>query len=59
MVDTYVRFVCPSYDKKWEPSPGDLPKHTRQSDCPDWEERRRLAEFVRTRRDLGTLKPLE
>jgi len=58
MVETYVRLLCPECTKQWEAAPGELPPHDRTFDCPDCGERRRLAEFARTDRDLETLKTL-
>ena len=58
MVETYVRLLCPECTKQWEAAPAELPGHDQPFECPGCGERRRLAEFARTGRDLETLKTL-
>lgn len=59
MEEAYVRLLCPSCTKEWESTPGDLPDPDESFTCPDCQERRRLAEFMRTERDLELLQSLE
>ena len=59
MREAYVRLVCPECQKDWESTPGNLPTPDEQFSCPDCTERRRLAEFMRTERDLETLQDLQ
>jgi ssDNA-binding Zn-finger/Zn-ribbon topoisomerase 1 len=56
MDEAYVRLLCPECDKNWDSTPSDLPEHTQVYDCPTCDASRRLAEFMRTDRDLQTLK---
>jgi hypothetical protein len=42
--------------KSWEETPTELPAPDVTFSCPDCSESRRLAEFMRTDRDLETLK---
>ena len=58
MEETFVRLVCPACTKDWQQSPSKLPSHDDSFQCPDCSERRRMAEFARTDRDLETLKQL-
>ncbi len=58
MEETFVRLVCPACTKNWQRSPSKLPSHDAPFQCPDCGERRRMAEFARTERDLMTLKRL-
>lgn len=59
MNEAYVRLLCPECNKSWERGPGDLPRHDRNFSCPRCHATRRTAEFMRTERDLETLKRLE
>ncbi|MFB6137636.1 MAG: hypothetical protein ABEJ42_04765 [Halobacteriaceae archaeon] len=59
MNEAYVQLLCPECQKHWEETPGDLPNHTQNFSCPGCHATRRLAEFMRTDRDLETLKRLE
>jgi predicted RNA-binding Zn-ribbon protein involved in translation (DUF1610 family) len=58
MEEAYVRLLCPACAKDWESNPSDLPHHDATFECPSCGETRRLAEFMRTDRDLQTLKEL-
>jgi len=59
MVEAFVRLVCPECDKDWEEAPTDLPGHRKNFSCPDCHATRRLAEFMRTERDLELVKQFE
>ena len=59
MVEAFVRLQCPECQKGWEENPAELPDHTAQFTCPSCETARRLAEFMRTERDLETVKQFE
>ncbi|MFB6255300.1 MAG: hypothetical protein ABEH58_00995 [Haloplanus sp.] len=59
MDEAYVRLLCPECNKNWEATPSDLPDHTRSYDCPTCHASRRLAEFMRTERDLELVKQFE
>jgi tRNA(Ile2) C34 agmatinyltransferase TiaS len=56
--EAYVQVLCPTCEKHWEESPDELPAPREDFSCPDCSERRRAAEFMRTDRDLETLKRL-
>jgi tRNA(Ile2) C34 agmatinyltransferase TiaS len=56
MVEAFVRLVCPECAKRWEDSPMDLPGHRTNFTCSACGATRRLAEFMRTERDLETLR---
>ncbi|PSQ04275.1 hypothetical protein BRC92_04670 [Halobacteriales archaeon QS_4_69_31] len=58
MEEAYVRLVCPECTKDWESTPSELPGHAAVFHCPNCHASRRLAEFMRTERDLQTLKRL-
>ena len=58
MVEAYVRLLCPECNKDWESSPGDLPAPDAMFHCPGCHATYRTAEFMRTDRDLQTLKQL-
>jgi predicted RNA-binding Zn-ribbon protein involved in translation (DUF1610 family) len=59
MVEAFVRLVCPECDKNWEENPTGLPEHRENFSCPNCHATRRLAEFMRTERDLETLRQFE
>lgn len=59
MVETYVRLLCPECNKEWELGPDELPGPKRNFSCSNCHATRRLAEFMRTERDLETLKQLQ
>jgi len=58
MVEAYVRLLCPECTKDWESTPSDLPRHDGTFHCPNCHASYRIAEFMRTDRDLSTLKQL-
>ncbi|MEY7848081.1 hypothetical protein AB7C87_02615 [Natrarchaeobius sp. A-rgal3] len=58
MDETSVRLLCPECAKDWQVSPGDLPASSDMFHCPNCHASRRTAEFMRTDRDLQTLKQL-
>ena len=58
MTEAYVQLLCPACRKAWEATPRELPSPGDAFDCPSCGERRRTAEFLRTERDLETLKRL-
>ncbi|MFP8957269.1 hypothetical protein [Natronosalvus vescus] len=58
MVETTVQLLCPECVKEWQVSPGELPSSTSMFHCPNCHASRRMAEFMRTDRDLRTLKQL-
>ncbi|MEZ3115198.1 hypothetical protein RYH80_04595 [Halobaculum sp. MBLA0147] len=59
MEEAFVRLVCPECGKDWEENPTDLDEHRSQFSCPNCHATRRLAEFMRTERDLETLKQFQ
>ncbi|MFB6156815.1 MAG: hypothetical protein ABEJ34_03115 [Haloferacaceae archaeon] len=59
MVEAFARLLCPECNKDWEKNPLDLPGHRRNFSCPGCHATRRLAEFMRTERDLETVKQFE
>ncbi|SDJ56370.1 MULTISPECIES: DUF7836 family putative zinc-binding protein [Natronorubrum] len=58
MDQTTVQLLCPECTKEWQITPGDLPGSTSMFHCPNCHASRRLSEFMRTDRDLQTLKQL-
>jgi len=59
MEEAYVRLLCPGCTKEWESTPRDLPAPEVAFQCPECGEGRRLSEFMRTERDLETLRDLQ
>lgn len=57
-METTVQLLCPTCTKAWDSPPKDLPELSMNYECPDCGERRNLSEFLRTERDLETLKQL-
>lgn len=55
-METFVELVCPDCEKYWEAAPSDLPASDDPFDCPDCGERRPLAEFTRSSRDLEIIQ---
>lgn len=55
---TTVQLLCPECTKDWQTSPDDLPAAAEMFHCPNCHASRRTAEFMRTDRDLQTLKQL-
>lgn len=58
MEEAFVQLLCPDCHKSWESSPRDLPAPSDSFQCPDCDTSRRTSEFMRTERDLETLKRL-
>ncbi|RQG89952.1 hypothetical protein EA462_08055 [Natrarchaeobius halalkaliphilus] len=58
MDETTVRLLCPECAKDWQVSPSELPESTGMFHCPNCHASRRTGEFMRTDRDLQTLKQL-
>ncbi|MFW5900445.1 MAG: hypothetical protein ACOCTH_01545 [Halodesulfurarchaeum sp.] len=56
--EAYVQLVCPECRKAWEATPSDLPNPVQNYSCPNCHATRRVAEFMRTDRDLKNLKKL-
>ena len=56
--EAYVQLVCPECRKAWEATPSDLPTPEQNYSCPNCHATRRVAEFMRTDRDLQNLKKL-
>ncbi|ESP87212.1 DUF7836 family putative zinc-binding protein [Candidatus Halobonum tyrrellensis] len=56
MVEAFVRLLCPECSKDWQENPTDLRGPRQNFSCPSCHATRRLAEFMRTERDLDTLK---
>ncbi|WP_144902137.1 DUF7836 family putative zinc-binding protein [Halobellus captivus] len=59
MVEAFVRLLCPECTKGWETEPTSLPNHRQNFTCSSCGATRRLAEFMRTERDLNTVKQFE
>ncbi|MFB6112519.1 MAG: hypothetical protein ABEJ58_00280 [Halodesulfurarchaeum sp.] len=57
--EAYVQLTCPECRKAWEANPSELPSPDGTFTCPSCETNRRMAEFMRTDRDLQTLKRLQ
>ena len=55
---TTVNLLCPECTKDWQVSPDELPMAAEMFHCPGCHASRRTAEFMRTDRDLQTLKQL-
>ncbi|WP_254524387.1 MULTISPECIES: hypothetical protein [Natrinema] len=58
MDKTTVQLLCPECAKDWQASPDELPTAAEMFHCPNCHASRRTAEFMRTDRDLQTLKQL-
>ncbi|SEH15587.1 hypothetical protein SAMN04487967_2147 [Natronorubrum sediminis] len=58
MDQTTVQLLCPECTKEWQITPNDLPAPASMFHCPNCHASRRLSEFMRTDRDLQTLKQL-
>jgi predicted RNA-binding Zn-ribbon protein involved in translation (DUF1610 family) len=54
--EAYVQVLCPGCEKLWEESPTDLPGAQAEFTCPRCGHTRRVAEFMRTDRDLEILE---
>ena len=57
--EAYVQLVCPECQKSWEQNPKDLPAPEKNFQCPNCHASRRTSVFMRTDRDLKTLKQLQ
>ncbi|WP_263019456.1 DUF7836 family putative zinc-binding protein [Natronobiforma cellulositropha] len=58
MEEATVRLLCPECTKSWQAPPGELPVAAGVFHCPNCHASRRTSEFMRTDRDLRTLKQL-
>jgi DNA-directed RNA polymerase subunit RPC12/RpoP len=58
MEEAHVQLRCPECGKDWQTKPGELPDRDRTYHCPNCHASRRLSEYLRTERDLTTLKQL-
>ena len=56
MDQVMVRLLCPECTKHWERPPDNLPDNGSTFQCPECDVERSIAEFMRTGRDLETLK---
>lgn len=59
MVDAFVRLVCPECGKEWQENPAALRDLRSEFTCSACDETRRLAEFMRTERDLETVEQFQ
>lgn len=59
MEEAFVQLLCPECNKAWESTPRDLPEPSATFHCPNCHASRRMAEFMRTDRDLDILKNLQ
>ncbi|MFA9416579.1 hypothetical protein [Natrinema sp. HArc-T2] len=58
MDKTTVQLLCPECAKDWQVPPDKLPAPADMFHCPNCHASHRTAEFMRTDRDLQTLKQL-
>jgi len=59
MDEAFVRLSCPECGKYWQTAPTDVPELRSNYSCPDCHLTRRAAEFLRTERDLQTVKQFQ
>jgi DNA-directed RNA polymerase subunit RPC12/RpoP len=59
MTEAYVALVCPACNEEWEENPSDLPEPDTQFACEHCTERRHLADFLRTSRDLEIVESFQ
>ncbi len=59
MDEAFVQLLCPECSKDWQENPIDLPELRRNFSCPSCHATRRLAEFMRTDRDLEAVKQFQ
>ena len=59
MVEAFVRLLCPECGKTWQDDPSSLPGPRNNFTCSACGATRRLAEFMRTERDLDAVKQFE
>lgn len=57
--EAYVQLFCPECGKAWQNNPSELPASDVNFSCPTCHATRRTSEFMRTERDLETLKRLQ
>lgn len=56
MQESWIQLTCPSCGKDWEENPTDLPAPGKEFSCPECSERRKISEFMRSKRDLEVLR---
>lgn len=56
MVEAWIQLQCPNCGEGWEDGPTDLPGPDADHTCRHCGESRRVAEFMRTQRDLEILE---
>ncbi|RJT06456.1 MULTISPECIES: hypothetical protein [Halococcus] len=59
MDEAAVQLLCPECAKHWRSAPRDLPASDAVFHCPNCHASYRLTEFMRTDRDLTTLRQFE
>jgi predicted RNA-binding Zn-ribbon protein involved in translation (DUF1610 family) len=58
MDEAAVQLLCPECTKHWRSTPRELPATDSLFHCPNCHASYRITEFMRTDRDLSTLKQL-
>ncbi|ATW87638.1 hypothetical protein halTADL_0842 [Halohasta litchfieldiae] len=59
MTEAFVRLRCSECGKDWQKTPTGLPDVRSNFSCPNCHGTRRFAEFLRTERDLETVKQFQ
>lgn len=59
MDEAAVQLLCPECAKNWRETPRELPTTDSLFHCPNCHASYRITEFMRTDRDLNTLKLLQ
>jgi len=59
MEEAFVRLLCSECGKSWQKSPTAAPDIRSNFSCPNCHATRRFAEFLRTERDLETVKQFQ
>ena len=59
MVEAFVTLLCPECGKDWQENPSDLPELRTNFSCPSCHATRRLTQFMRTERDLESVKQFQ
>ncbi len=59
MKEAFVRLHCPECGKHWQKTPTEMPNVRSNFSCPNCHATRRAAEFLRTERDLETVKQFQ